>query len=145
VLVCAMSMHSIFEGIALGLTSDFTSTINLVIAIIMHKPAEAITLGVSINKNFVMKHEEKMGILLLTIYSSATPLGVIIGMALKHSSLMVEVVFNALAAGTFIYIAASEVIVEEFSDSDRHKWCQFFTYLLGIALITSLWLIEQAL
>lgn len=122
VLVLAMSMHSIFEGIALGLTTDMPATVNLVIAIIMHKPPEALTLGSSINRNFVLKNEERMGLLLLIIYSSATPIGVMIGMALKHTSLMVEVVFNGLAAGTFIYIAASEVIVEEFSDPDRHKW-----------------------
>jgi len=48
-------MHSVFEGIALGLAGDFTSTINLAIAIIIHKPPEAITLGVNINKNFYLK------------------------------------------------------------------------------------------
>jgi len=83
-----------------------------------------------------------LGLVLLTVYSSATPLGIMIGMALKNSSMITEVVFNALASGTFIYIAASEVIVEEFAEPDRYKWLQYFTFLCGIALITSLWAIE---
>jgi zinc transporter ZupT len=35
---------------------------------------------------------------------------------------MDEVVFNSFAAGTLIYIAASEVIVEEFSIPGTKKW-----------------------
>jgi zinc transporter ZupT len=35
---------------------------------------------------------------------------------------MVEIIFSSFAAGTFIYIAASEVIVEEFSMPGSKKW-----------------------
>ena len=143
VLLIALSMHSVFEGIALGLTSDFSATINIMIALILHKPAAAISLGVSITKNFVEKNEEKKGILLLFIFSIATPIGIMIGMALQQSSDIVEVIFNSFAAGTFLYIAASEVIVEEFSMPDRYKYIQYGAFLCGIALITSLWFMES--
>ena len=49
----ALSMHSVFEGIALGLTKETSATINIMLALILHKPAAAISLGVSISKNFV--------------------------------------------------------------------------------------------
>ena len=42
-----------------------------------------------------------------------------------------------------MYIAASEVIVEEFSMPDRHKWIQYFAFLAGMILITCLWFIED--
>jgi len=122
VLLLALSMHSVFEGIALGLTKETSATINIMVALILHKPAAALSLGVSISKNFVAKNEAKKGILLLCIFAVATPIGIMIGMALQHSSSMVEVVFNSFAGGTFLYIAASEVIVEEFSLPDRYKW-----------------------
>jgi len=54
----------------------------------------------------------------------------------------VEVIFNSFAGGTFIYIAASEVIVEEFSMPGRKKWLQMIMFLLGASIITSLWLLE---
>ena len=47
----------------------------------------------------------------------------------------------AIAAGTFIYISAAEIIVEEFSVSN-HKWIKFFCYLIGLLLIVGLWLTE---
>ena len=141
-LVIALSMHAIFEGIALGLTKTMSTTINLMLALILHKPAAAISLGVSIQKNFVEQGEEKKGILLLVLFAVATPIGVMFGMALQHSSDMVEVVFNCFAGGTFLYISASEVIVEEFSMPDRYKVAQFIAFLAGMMLITSLWFIE---
>ena len=88
----------------------------------MHKPAAALSLGVSLTKNFVDKNEEKKALLLLTIFAVATPIGVMFGMALTHSSDIVEVIFNSFAGGTFIYISASEVIVEEFSAPGRNKY-----------------------
>ena len=52
------------------------------LALVLHKPAAAMSLGVSITKNFVEKDEEKKGILLLTIFAVATPIGIMLGMAL---------------------------------------------------------------
>lgn len=142
VLMLALTMHAIFEGIALGLTNEFSATINIMLALLLHKPAAAMSLGVSITKNFVEKNEEKKGILLLCVFAAATPVGIMLGMALQHSSPIVEVIFNSFAGGTFMYIAASEVIVEEFSMPDRWKWAQYGAFLCGIGLITSLWFIE---
>ena len=122
VLLIALTMHSIFEGIALGLTKEFSATINIMLALILHKPAAAMSLGVSLTKNFVEKDEMRKGVMLLTIFAVATPIGIMLGMALQHSSDIVEVIFNSFAGGTFLYIAASEVIVEEFSMPDRYKW-----------------------
>ena len=122
VLLIALTMHSIFEGIALGLTKEFSATIDIMLALILHKPAAAMSLGVSLTKNFVEKDEMRKGVMLLTIFAVATPIGIMLGMALQHSSDIVEVIFNSFAGGTFLYIAASEVIVEEFSMPDRYKW-----------------------
>ena len=143
VLVIALSMHAIFEGIALGLTKEFAATINIMLALILHKPAAALSLGLSITKDFSTQEEPKKGLLLLSIFALATPLGIFVGMLLQDTSPIIEVIFNSFAGGTFIYIAASEVIVEEFSIPDNYKWTQYFTFLAGITLITSLWFIES--
>ena len=54
---------------------------------------------------------------------------------------MVEIIFSALAAGTFVYISASEVIVEEFSIMGG-KWLKMLFFTLGAAIITCMWLLE---
>ena len=82
VLVLALTMHATFEGIALGLTNEFSATINIMLALLLHKPAEAMILGVSISKNFIQKNEKKKGILLLCVFAAATPVGIMLGMAL---------------------------------------------------------------
>ena len=58
VLVLALSMHAIFEGIALGLTKDFSATLNIMLALMCHKVPAAMSLGSSITKNFAEVHEK---------------------------------------------------------------------------------------
>ena len=52
VLLVALSTHSVFEGIALGLTNDVSATVNIMMGIIFHKGPEAMSLGISLSKNF---------------------------------------------------------------------------------------------
>jgi len=54
---------------------------------------------------------------------------------------IMDIVCNCLAAGSFVYIAASEVIVEEFTIPGDRCWKLLF-YLLGVLIIFSLWFIE---
>jgi zinc transporter ZupT len=59
---------------------------------------------------------------------------------------MVEILFSSFAAGTFIYIAASEVIVEEFSIPSKSrwtKWIKMMAFALGATIITLMWLLEM--
>jgi len=141
VLLIALSTHAMFEGIALGLTGDLASTINIMLALVIHKSAASMSLGISIFKNFSNEDQGK-GMLLLIIFALATPLGIAAGLIMLGSNEMVEVVFSSFAGGTFVYIAASEVIVEEFSIPGRSKWLQMFTFLLGATLITCMWFLE---
>jgi len=45
------------------------------------------------------------------MFAIATPLGVGIGMALADAGDLVDIIFSSLAAGSFVYIACSEVVV----------------------------------
>ena len=42
-------------------------------------------------------------------------MGVFLGMIVANAGEVYDVIFSSLAAGTFVYIAASEIIVGEFS------------------------------
>ena len=75
---------------------------------------------------------------MICLFAIFTPLGVGLGMLLKNlSSDLIELIFACLAAGSFLYIACSEVIVEEFSISD-YRFLKLFFFVIGIAIISSL-------
>jgi len=138
VLMIALSVHSIFEGIAVGITRDLQDVATLVLAIAIHKGAAASALGISLVKTF--PDDFKLCRWLVFTFALATPVGIIIGMCIPDNAVM-DVVFNSLAAGSFVYIACSEVIVEEFTIPGDRCWKLLF-YLIGIAVIFSLWFLE---
>jgi len=79
---------------------------------------------------------------MLSVFSFATPLGIIFGMMLLTTDGIVEGIFGALACGTFVYIATSEIIVEEFSISS-HKSVKYASYLIGIMCVCLLISIDE--
>ena len=113
----------------------------LTIAIVMHKGAAGMALGTSMVKAF--PDSDNHVLLLLFLFALFTPIGVLIGWAVSESSPLVEIIFNCFAGGTFIYIACSEVIIEEFNDP-KNKQLKFLFYIIGICFIASLGLVESA-
>jgi hypothetical protein len=109
--------------------------LSIVLAIGIHKGAAAGALGISLVKTF----PKDFGLVrkLLFVFSIATPLGIAIGIVASGAGVIVDVIFSSLAAGTFVYIGCTEIIVEEFSiPGDRFLKLAFF--LLGAMIITSL-------
>ena len=52
ILMIALSVHSVFEGLALGLSKEESDVVNMVIAICVHKGAAGSSLGISLVKTF---------------------------------------------------------------------------------------------
>ena len=140
ILLMALSLHGIFEGIALGVLNSNSEVIILFIAIIAHKWAESFALGISFYNAGI---QNKIFIKMLTIFSFFTPVGILIGMYFSKSGLLVEGIMLSISSGTFIYVSTSEVIVEEFS-SKGSKYLKFFFYLMGGFLTVLLNILEPA-
>jgi len=140
VLLIALSAHALLAGLAMGLASNYQAAVNIVIALVTHKVPASISLGVSLAKNF---SNQKQAILLVAFFSVVTPVGTAIGMGIKNSNDFVEIFFNAISAGTFIYIGASEIIVEEFSVKGPYNWARLASFAAGIALVTCLGLLDN--
>ena len=75
--------------------------------------------------------------ILMAIFSLATPVGVLIGMKIHGSNELVNIIFSSLAGGTFLYLSASEVIVEDFSVNIKN-WTKLFFFIGGAMFITGL-------
>jgi zinc transporter 1/2/3 len=138
ILMVALSTHSVFEGIAVGLQDDVTDIWNFLVAIGLHKWAAAMSLGISMSSN--LENNKNFVRMLITVFASATPLGILIGMLVMDAPPLVNIIFSGLAGGTFLYISASEVVVEEFS-IPKNKWIKMCGFVLGalvIAFVTSI-------
>ena len=83
----------------------------LAAGIIIHKTAAAVSLGAAFART---GYTTKQILIFLGIFAITTPIGIIIGMSIAETSPIVDVVFLSLSGGTFVYVACSEIIVNEF-------------------------------
>lgn len=129
-LALALSIHSIIEGIALGLQNNNSDFLKLGIPIFIHKVPEAIIVGITL-----VQTESKLKIPLSAIYISATPIGILAGALLSvELNETLEGTFLSICVGTFLYVSASEIFVEEFA-VPRRKYQKLFSGVFGFSLI----------
>lgn len=130
VILTAMGIHGLFEGLAYGVSTTEEEVLNMFIAIAAHKWCDSLVVGIS----FVAAELPlKMSLLLTVFLSLFTPMGILIGY-LASENKVITGVFQALSAGTFLYISCAEIIIEEFAIADKKFW-KFLMYALGILFI----------
>jgi zinc transporter ZupT len=139
-LLVALSTHGLFEGTALGVQESFKESLFLALAIIAHKWAESFTLGVSFFKS---NTEKDTYVRMIILFSFFTPMGILIGILLYGTSPIIQGCFLAFSSGTFLYISASEVIVEEFAVT-KYRYQKYFLYLCGGIMVALLSYMEAA-
>ena len=115
-LLLALSVHSIIAGIALGAQDTAASAVLIFVAILAHKSSAAFALGVSLLRCSLPKARARG---LLAIFALSTPAGILTGAALggllrSRDGSYFDATFLSLAAGTFIYIAAVDILQDEF-------------------------------
>jgi zinc transporter 1/2/3 len=120
VLLVVLSIHSIIAGIALGLEAEVATSVLVMLAILFHKGSAAFALMVSAYASGAEKRRLRA---ILTIFVMMTPLGILLGTGASsllegRVAVLLEGSFNALAAGTFIYVAILDVINAEMSRRD---------------------------
>ncbi len=86
----------------------------------------------------VEKEAMRRAWLVMVLFAMATPFGALLG-AVMHSKLPSASagVVKALSAGTFMYIGASEVVVEEFVQG-RQYWGKWFCFVGGVGVMYGL-------
>lgn len=119
-LLGLLSIHSVIAGVALGLETQASAWVILTLGILLHKSSAAFALIVTTYAAGLEGARQKV---LLTILVAMTPLGLVIGLitfgALEGTNtILITGSFNALAAGTFIYVAILHIIDEELSKRD---------------------------
>lgn len=136
-LAIALSVHAVCEGVALGMQCGADSTLLLAAGVLFHKWAESFALASSLANQPTMKKRSGAAGMhpswrLLIGFACATPAGVLLA-ALLHQALPSSSVayVKAVSAGTFLYIGASEVVVEEFVEGKQY-WGKWWVFLFGV-------------
>ncbi|MCV2393885.1 ZIP family metal transporter [Actinotalea sp. M2MS4P-6] len=126
VLLVVLSLHSVILGVALGAQSAWAGVLVVLVAILTHKGAAAVALGVGYRRAG-LSHREALP--RLAFFSAMTPLGIVLGtivgaVLLGTTAQVFEAAFDAIGAGTFLYIAALDIIKTEFDGPGHHaqKW-----------------------
>lgn len=133
-LVGAMSLHSAFENIALGLTRDRKSAGLMFASSAIHQPAESIALMVALIKAGLTRGQVAH---LMLLYNCVGFIAIMGSTLLsKFATPSIDAVVMALTTGTFLYVGATEVVNEEFDDAPaREKWSKAAALFAGMATI----------
>ena len=101
-LLLALSFHSVFEGIAIGLQDNAGQFLSIVIAVMVHKTVIAFSLGLNIAQSDL---NFKSFIISNIIFSLASPLGVGVGILMTDlpESLMRDIC-NGILQGMSQYV-----------------------------------------
>ncbi|XP_078100812.1 zinc transporter ZIP3-like [Sander vitreus] len=137
-LVLALSAHSVFEGLALGLQEDGAKLGGLFLGVAVHETLAAVALGVSVAKaSLGMKDAAKLGVTV----SLMIPLGIVVGMGIESAQTLagsvVSVVLQGLAAGTFLFVTFFEILSRELDDK-RDRLLKVLFLILGYAALAAL-------
>ncbi|KAM3620393.1 uncharacterized protein V6R79_022476 [Siganus canaliculatus] len=137
-LVLALSAHSVFEGLALGLQEDGAKLGSLFLGVAVHETLAAVALGVSVAKaSLGMKDATKLGITV----SLMIPLGMVVGMGIESTQTLagavVSVVLQGLAAGTFLFVTFFEILSQELDDK-QDRLLKVLFLIIGYATLAAL-------
>ncbi len=123
---------------AIGLAQNWISALSLAIAVVCHKWAEGLTLGIAFRKADV---DLKTSTTMICIQAIMNPIGIGIGWAISGQGMLIQGIFDSVSVGTFLYIATMEVLVEEFN-LQRYKWIKYLFFVCGIGFVCGLFIIE---
>ena len=133
-LFVVLSIHSLLAGMALGVEAHPVQALAILVAILAHKGSAAFALGLRTTELGYWRQ--------MVMFACMTPVGVLAGAALtlalqNQAELYFEAVFDAIAAGTFLYVALSEILPGELARTQRPNRL-VFSALLGLGLMSVL-------
>ncbi|KAM9825717.1 zinc transporter ZIP1 [Syngnathus typhle] len=137
-LFLSLSLHSVFEGLAIGLQDTDSKVLEICIAILVHKSIIVFSLSVKLVQSAVRPAWVAAYIVVFAVMS---PLGIAIGISVIEAQLaagaLIQSVLEGLAAGTFVYITFLEILPHELNSPGKQLLKVLFI-LLGFAVMAAL-------
>ncbi|XP_076136353.1 zinc transporter ZIP3 [Alosa pseudoharengus] len=143
ILVFSLSLHSVFEGLAVGLQQDSQQVLEICLALLIHKSIIAFSLSLKLAQSRLKRAAVVGSILLFSIMS---PLGMALGIGLTEMKStpqhqLARSTLEGLASGTFIYITFMEILPHELG-SPKDRIPKVALLLTGFAVVTGVLFIK---
>ncbi|KAH8344462.1 hypothetical protein KR084_012360 [Drosophila pseudotakahashii] len=111
-IVSALSLHELFEGMAIGLESSASSVWFMFGAVSAHKLVLAFCVGVEL---IVARTRMTLAVLYVLTFAVVSPLGIGIGILINHGQettgpSLVSAILQGFACGTLIYVVFFEIL-----------------------------------
>ena len=136
-LLLALSLHSVFEGLAVGLERKTSSVLTITIALVLHK----CVLSMSLGANLIRSKLSYCNIIRSVLFFSLTaPIGIGVGLLIvdlwdsKYSSLT-QGLLQGIACGTFLYVTFFEIFPSEFNKKGD-RLCKLLFVLIGFSTVS---------
>lgn len=138
-MVFAISLHSLFEGLSVGLLMKTQVLLQILVALLIHKSIISFSIGVQLVDADL---RTKVVLICLAIFAIMAPLGVGLGMLLLKSldsvvKTFMSGVLQGIATGTFLYVTFFEVLPHELNIEDK-KLIKICFVLIGYLVITGI-------
>ena len=136
-LLVALSVHALFEGLAVGLFQDINNMLQVLGALVIHKCVLAFSMNINlVQHSFSMRAVVKSSFL----FSAMSPVGFGIGIlmltyASSNLGQIFSAIFQAIATGTFLYVTFFEIFFHELNSKECHKLLKVLMMVLGYSLI----------
>ena len=133
-LLIALSFHSVFEGLAIGLQKDLGQLISLFLAVIAHKAVMAFSLGLNLAQANL---NVKQYLISIIIFSIASPFGMAIGMGLSDmdQSLAGDIGNRYLWFNLFLLLNIAMAHFSQNFSLSRRKFYIYLVYLKNWLLL----------
>lgn len=137
-LFLSLSLHSVFEGLAIGLQNTDSKVLEICIAILVHKSIIVFSLSVKLVQSavgplWVMAY--------IGVFAMMSPIGIAIGISVMEAQLtagaLIQAVLEGLAAGTFVYITFLEILPHELNSPGKQLLKVLFI-LVGFSVMAAL-------
>lgn len=145
-LLTALSVHSLIEGLAIGIQDSTVAVMILFTAVISHKFVVGFCLGVELSVSPGAKFKHHFAAIF--VFSAGSVLGIGIGMGLVDLSAVVDSnalpILQGIAGGTLLYVTTCEVLPRE-----KARWhqsqvnraaglVQLLAFIIGFTVMTIL-------
>lgn len=135
ILFCSLSIHSVFEGLAIGLQSNYSSALQIAIAVLIHKGIIVFSLSLKLIQSMA---RPTWLITYIVIFSLMSPIGITIGIivTLQKTGIvtLVQTILAGIASGTFVYVTFLEILPQELNSGERPLLKVFFI-IIGFAVM----------
>uniref|UniRef100_A0A6D2XBR6 Solute carrier family 39 member 1 n=1 Tax=Takifugu rubripes TaxID=31033 RepID=A0A6D2XBR6_TAKRU len=137
-LFLSLSLHSIFEGLAIGLQTTDPKVVEICIAILVHKSIIVFSLAVKLVQSAI---PPLWVAAYIGVFALMSPVGIAIGISVMEAQLaagpLIQAILEGFAAGTFVYITFLEILPHELNSPGKQLLKVLFL-LLGFSIMAAL-------